>query len=122
MDSPAKAASRFFRVSCVSCVSCVFFSFTFFSYIRSKVGPSLSRWAKKRRPGSGALFRRAARAAHDDLIVADLEVGETLDIRDLDGVPRHVVDPPRVVFYEVVVSVDVRIEDDPTLGEDELAE
>src|SRR2546430_2090626 len=61
-------------------------------------------------------------APHDDLIIANLETFDVLDVTHLDLVPRHVVDASGALVDEVVMGLDLRIEDDRVGGQVELAE
>src|SRR2546430_11651065 len=71
----------------------------------------------------GSMFGAAFLSApHDDLIIANLETFDVLDVTHLDLVPRHVVDAPGALVDEVVMGLDLRIEDDRVGVEVELAE
>ena len=61
-------------------------------------------------------------APHDDLIIANLEAFDVLDVTHLHLLPRHVVDAPGGLVDDVVVGLDLRIEDDRVGGEVELPE
>src|SRR6266480_2464721 len=79
--------------------------------------------SKPRIKKKGSMFGAAFLSApHDDLIIANLETLDVLDVRHLHLVPRHVVDAPGALVDEVVVGLDLRVEDDRVGGQVELAE
>jgi len=59
-------------------------------------------------------------ASHDDLIIANLETLDVLDVTHLHLFPRHVVDAPGALVDEVVMGLDLRIEDGFSQCDDNL--
>lgn len=57
---------------------------------------------------------RLSSPAHDHLVVGDVETVQRLDVGNLNGVPRDVVNRPRGLVDEVVVILDVCVKDDGT--------
>src|SRR5437763_17209427 len=76
---------------------------------------------KKKTSGRGAAACLQL-AAQNDLILADVDAREPVHARDRELLPRDVADRAAILVDEVVVRIDLRIEDDATLSEDQLAE